>query len=221
VIETIYIKSIGETDKDMIQYLQQELAGIFRRTVSILDPLPIPPQSYDAARQQYLSTELLKALLANTNAPVCVPNIGTGRDEPSKVLGVTEVDLFIPIFTYVFGEAQLNGTAALISLHRLKPDYYEDWSENGFAVNNPAQPHGPEHNRYRLRALKEAVHELGHTFGLVHCTHEARSNPALRDQAGEDAYGRKCVMNFANNVVEVDLKDKNFCPNCLDMIIKT
>jgi len=71
-----------------------------------------------------------------------------------RVLGVTAADLYIPILTFVFGEAQLRGQCALVSLHRLRQEFY----------GLPADP-----GLLRERLLKEAVHELGHTLELTHC----------------------------------------------------
>lgn len=98
--------------------------------------------SFDTTRGQYNSTTLLRLLLDDT--PV----------EIDYVLGICGVDLFIPILTYVFGEAQLSGSAAIISIHRLDPQVY----------GLPAD----EELLYE-RLLKESIHELGHCFGLVHC----------------------------------------------------
>lgn len=160
----------------MIKYLTDELPLIFNKMVKPLPSIPVPPQSYDDQRQQCLSSEILKAILESAPA------------DENKIMGVTEVDLFIPIFTYIFGEAQLDGRAGLISLARLKPD---------------ANDESPDEELYKLRALKEAVHELGHTFGLKHCPEPA------------------CVMRFANNIIEVDSKDCSFCPSCHDFIVKS
>lgn len=157
----------------MIKYLADELPLVFGRTATMLTSIPVPPQSYDDQRQQCLSSEILKTILES--APT----------DENKILGVTENDLFIPIFTYIFGEAQLGGRAALISLARLKP---EDPEET------------PNSELYKLRTLKEAVHELGHTFGLKHCPEPA------------------CIMRFANNIIEVDSKDYTFCPSCSGLI---
>jgi archaemetzincin len=95
------------------------------------------------------------------------------------VLGLTDVDLFIPILTFVFGEAQLGGMAAVVSTARL---------------GDP-----PEMADGRViweRTAKEAVHELGHAFGLVHC-----GTPA-------------CVMSRSANVRDVDLKRGDLCGSC-------
>lgn len=172
-MESICIRPVGNVDNQMIEYLAEKLPKAFGRTVTVLEPIGITPQSYDIRRLQYLSDELLKAILST--API----------DALKILGITEVDLFIPIFTYVFGEAQLGGKAAIISLTRLKPEGYED---------------NPNGELYKLRMLKETIHELGHTFGLVHCAETG------------------CVMNFANNIVEVDNKSYLFCSSCADLI---
>ena len=98
--------------------------------------------AFDASRGQSNSTALLAQLLE-------------GNEDPAKKrIAVVEVDLFIPVLTFVFGEAQLNGTAAIVSTHRL--------SNRAYGL--------PENRKLMLERLeKEIVHELGHTFGLYHC----------------------------------------------------
>lgn len=96
----------------------------------------------DGARRQTYSTAVL-ARLAQAPLP-----------EGIAVLGVTEADLYVPVLTFVFGEAQMPGRAALVSLHRLREEYY-------------GLPPNPRQLEERL--LKEALHELGHTQGLRHC----------------------------------------------------
>lgn len=99
----------------------------------------------DPHRSQYHSTPILEKL-----ASAAPPNA-------IKVLAIVEVDLFIPILTHVYGEAQLGGKAAILSLHRLR--------------ENP-MPLGSDKS-FRHRAGKEAIHELGHTFNLRHCPDRA------------------------------------------------
>lgn len=111
-------------------------------TVRTLSSIPLPPESFEARRNQYYSTMILKEMLGN------VPR------DALKLLGVTDKDLCIPILTYVFGEAQVGGTAAVVSLARLRQEHY------GLAPDRPLLLE-------RLR--KESLHELGHTFGLFHC----------------------------------------------------
>ena len=97
---------------------------------------------YDSVRRQVSSTALLAQIL-DRGAPAAL-----------KQIGVVNVDLFMPVLTFVFGEAQLSGTAAIVSTRRLANEFY------GL----------PRDDALMLRRLeKEIVHELGHTFGLYHC----------------------------------------------------
>lgn len=100
-----------------------------------------PEEGFDPRRGQYRSRTLLQRLLAQAPAP-------------TRVLGVTSLDLFIPVLTYVFGEAELGGRAAVVSTYRLRPERY-------------GLPESPETLLGRLE--RESVHELGHTLGLLHC----------------------------------------------------
>jgi len=138
-------------------------------TVRTLSSIPVPLESFEARRNQYYSTKILKEMLGN------VPQ------DALKLLGVTDKDLCIPILTYVFGEAQVGGTAAVVSLARLRQEHY------GLSPDRPLLLE-------RLR--KESLHELGHTFGLVHC-------PL-----------RECVMYLSNTVVDVDTRGRDFCTGC-------
>ncbi len=131
--------------------------------------MTVPPSSYEAGRNQYYSTRILKEMLKE------VPG------DAFKLLGVTEKDLCIPILTYVFGEAQLGGTASIVSLARLRQEFY------GVA---------PDRTLLLDRMRKESLHELGHTFGLIHCS------------------SRECVMYLSNTVVNVDGKGRTFCHAC-------
>lgn len=99
-----------------------------------------PSGAFDARRGQHSSTRILAWMSER------LPGDG------SKALGLTDVDLFIPILTFVFGEAQLDGRAAVVSSARLGA---------GLA---PGDAGG-----LAARLAKEAAHELGHTFGLLHC----------------------------------------------------
>lgn len=124
-----------------------------RQTVPLLQeifsvPVTIHPasfdfaQAYDSVRRQVNSTALLAQILHDRT------------DLKDKRIAVVDVDLFIPILTFVFGEAQLQGCAAVVSTHRLSNQFY------GLARNDILM---------RERLTKEVVHELGHTYGLYHC----------------------------------------------------
>jgi archaemetzincin len=124
----------------------QELSRAVGRSFGLrtyVSPAPlILDRAFDAYRGQYNSTALLVQLV----------NAFAGTDE--KRIAVVGVDLFIPVLTFVFGEAQLGGSAAVVSTHRLANPFY-------------GLPKNDELSFQRLE--KEVVHELGHTFGLYHC----------------------------------------------------
>lgn len=155
--------------RSLLRHLETRLADTFGLEVEVRRPWFDPERCFDPSRGQYNST-LLLALLQG----------GPGSDF-DRVLGVTGVDLFIPVLSYVFGEAQLPGRAAVMSLHRLAPELY----------GLPADP-----ARLAERAEKEAVHELGHTWGLIHCRQP------------------ECVMRPSTYVEEIDLKGVRFCGEC-------
>lgn len=169
----IRLVSIGEINREILEYLALTLSSTFsapcRNDARSINPEPF----YHARRRQYHSSQILAELLSL--------NVSTD----TKILGVCEVDLFIPIFTFVFGEAQVSGPAAVMSAHRLSQEFY------GL----------PEDNKLFLgRCEKEATHELGHAFGLVHCPHY------------------ECVMHFSNSIEQVDIKQSAFCPTCLALL---
>ncbi|MBI5502691.1 MAG: archaemetzincin family Zn-dependent metalloprotease [Deltaproteobacteria bacterium] len=163
------ILPIGAADPALIEFLSLTVGQAFGRDVRAGWAAMAPDFAYDPVRRQVHSTMLIDRIEA-------MPHAG----DP-KVLGVTEADLFIPIFTFVFGEARLGGRAAVMSVARLRESHYGRDDDPRVL--------------YR-RAEKEALHELGHTFGLVHCLD----------------YG--CVMHFANTVEDVDIKGDGFCAKC-------
>lgn len=112
------------------------------RPVSRLDLALDFASFYAVERRQYHATLLLAALLRHL------------PDPEGKIIGLTSVDLFIPVLTFVFGQSQLSGSAAIASTYRLHTEFY-------------GLP--PDEQLLRERTVKEVLHELGHGFGLVHC----------------------------------------------------
>jgi archaemetzincin len=165
----IDIVPIGEVEETLLLFLEQNIFQTFNIQTRIrnrhFDLSPV----YDPARNQFNSSGLLLQLINNASP------------ETLKILGVTELDLFMPIFTFLFGEAQLNGIGALVSAHRLHNRFY-------------GIPEDEELLKDRL--LKEGIHELGHTFGLIHC------------------FTLKCVMRSSTYVEEIDQKSVHFCRSC-------
>ena len=138
----IAIVSVGEVPTDVLEYLTFVLSSSFGARCEVHDLRLDARRSYNAKRRQFDSNQILQQLL----------ELRLGED--CKVLGVTELDLFVPIFTFVFGLAQVGGTAALMSTCRLHQQFY------GLPENN---------DLFLLRCEKEAAHELGHAHGLAHC----------------------------------------------------
>jgi archaemetzincin len=140
-MEPISIGWIGEREMEpgVIERVRRELERAYGVPVLRWDPVERPRDTYDVKRRQHASGKVLAWLLQS--AP-----------PGGKVLGLTDQDLFIPILTYVFGEAQLGGRVAVASTARLREDL---------------DLHGER--RFTERVVKESVHEIGHAYGLVHC----------------------------------------------------
>ncbi len=141
-MKALHLLPIGNLDGGLLMRLGPALAETFQIPCEVI-PRPLDPEvAFHGERQQYHSSELLQKMQRYI------------RDDTWRLLGVTAVDLYIPILTFVFGEAQMGGPAALVSFHRLRQEFY-------------GLPSDPETLRERL--LKECVHELGHTLNLTHC----------------------------------------------------
>jgi len=168
----VFVWWIGEeeVDPDLMEHVRRHLSRAFGAPAVLWEGAARPRHAFDARRKQHASGVILRWLLEN------------GPPE-GKVLGITDRDLFIPILTYVFGEAQLGGRAALVSTARL----YED-----------VELYGPR--LFEERLAKEAVHEVGHAFGLVHCASEG------------------CVMGRSPAVREVDEKTSDLCEECRERL---
>ena len=131
----------AEPGLDLLERLAASLARTFRTPCRIRPETIDISFSLDPGRRQYYSTAILQRL-------------ERGVEAGARVLGVTACDLYVPVLTFVFGEAQLEGACAVVSTARLKEEFY-------------GLPSREELLRERL--LKESAHELGHTFGLRHC----------------------------------------------------
>lgn len=172
-MQEIRLVRVGDVDSEMLSWLLVALADTLKMPCNLDKKVISPAFAYHAGRQQYFSTQLLGE----------VRNCCNG--ESIKLLGVCDVDLFIPILTFVFGEAQLSDRSALISICRLRQRFY-----------------GLPEDRDLLyaRCEKEAIHELGHTFGLHHCSKY------------------ECVMRSSNSVEQIDLKSNLFCRSCRESL---
>jgi len=194
-LKYLYLFPIGDVDSSVLAVLQDVLEEKFGFPCKIGSALPDPIYAYNPKRGQYKSTMILGKVRQ------ALPQ------DALKGLGVTSVDLYVPMLNFVFGEAEVRGRCAVISLCRLKPQFYgvsRPLVESGQARLERSLPLGPDgqagEDIFKTRAIKEAVHELGHTFGLSHCSHV------------------KCVMCFSNSLMDTDFKEENFCSSCQNAI---
>ena len=168
-MDFIDLLPFGPVEDAVMETIESSVRNGFGMEARRLPPQPEPLFAYDAVRGQFDSARILREVFDRRDA------------EARRILAVTRVDLFIPVLSFVFGQAQLEGPAALISLARLRQEFY------GFPADGPL---------LLERTAKEALHELGHSFGLVHCP-----DPA-------------CVISLSSTIEQVDAKNGAFCPGC-------
>jgi len=166
----ILIQPIGKIDNNVILMLEKSLGGIFDTDVFLSNKRLEIPEESYNPARKQFNSTKILSFM-----------IDFIKEAFDHVLGVTGVDLYVPGLHFVFGQAQCPcpGTFAIISVHRLQH---------------------PDEAVFLDRIVKEAVHELGHIYGLTHC-----DNPL-------------CVMHFSNSLMDTDIKGKTFCEKCLNRI---
>lgn len=138
----IYVLPLGAIGTPAVSAVEEVLRAAFEAETCRLEPAEEPEDSHDAVRHQYSSIHIMRDLVKR------VP------DDADRLLVLTEKDIFIPMLSFIYGQAQLGGTTALVSLARLRQEFY------GLPPNEAL---------LHARLRKESIHETGHTFGLVHC----------------------------------------------------
>jgi archaemetzincin len=165
----LYIRTVGPVERPVAESVAQKLAAVFPFAIKITEDRQYPLAAFEPKRNQYYAKKILERLL---------------RDIPAdceKLLGITDVDLCTPVLRYVFGEAQLDGRVAVVSCTRLRQEFHQL----------------PENRTVFLERLaKECIHELGHCYGLYHCSNT------------------KCVMFFSGTIFTIDGKRWDFCEQC-------
>jgi archaemetzincin len=138
----VHLLRIGKTEISTLEFLRQAIPQSLPVDCDILPFDLDPTPTYHAERQQFHSSELLKRV------------VNLVRPKDWRFLAIADVDLYIPILKYVFGEAQIGGPCAVVSTFRLRQQFY------GLDRDDAV---------LRERLLKESIHEIGHTLDLRHC----------------------------------------------------
>ena len=141
--KVLQLLPIGSPEPELIDWLRSEIMDGFKIDCRLISPALEPSFCYHPERKQYHSSELLQGIASLVDS------------DTWRVLGVTQLDLYVPILTFVFGEAELGGHCAVVSYHRLRQEFY-----------------GLPEDRDLLaeRLLTESIHEIGHTLEMTHCT---------------------------------------------------
>ncbi len=167
--QAILLISAGQFEKGFLELIASDVAHEFKIQVDIEESYIDLAAFYDPIRRQYDGNKLLKEIDSMYSINIL------------KKVGLFSVDLYIPILTYIFGQATLRGNTGIASLYRLRNEHY------GMKKNE---------NLLLDRFKKVVIHELGHTFGFVHC------------------HKPSCVMNSSTYVEDIDQKDAILCAKC-------
>jgi archaemetzincin len=168
-LQNITLIPFGYFEEDFLKNIADAVKQEFRFSVNIKEGHLDLSEFYDSGRRQYNGTKLLNVVDASFSS------------DSAKSLGLFSVDLFIPILTYIFGQAFLNGRTGIASLYRLSNERYGMDTDDKFILD---------------RFKKEVIHELGHTFGLIHC------------------HIPTCVMRSSTYVEDIDQKTSSLCLSC-------
>jgi archaemetzincin len=175
-MNSVRLLPVGEVDIALLHDVRVKLRRCLPVTCEILDSVLDPVPTYHPERQQYHSSEIIQRMQAVA---------AKLQKEDSRLLAITDVDLYIPILKYVFGEAQMGGPCAVVSYHRLRQEFYGLDRDDALLSQ---------------RLLKECVHELGHTFNLVHCQ------------------DYRCAMASSHAVEWIDLREARLCNSCQSQV---
>lgn len=176
---SILITPVSEVEGLLLDNLSTTLGNVFSVNCQVTSTIEIPNEAYNYERNQFHSTVIISRL-KNHHTP-----------NSHKILGVTEHDLFVPEVNFVFGQADMNGPGAVISLHRLRQQFYGKESNDKIFFE---------------RTIKESIHELGHAWGVKHCKNKKcimYFSSTIKDTDKKLAkFCKKCENIFDNNINE-------------------
>lgn len=175
-LQHISLVSFGHFEQQLLDRIADNVSHEIRMPIKTKEGHIDLSDYYDPSRRQYNGNNLLK-------------DVETIYSPDSlKTIGLFNVDLFIPILTYIFGQAYLNGNTGIVSAFRLNNERYGIVTDDKVIID---------------RLIKEVIHELGHTFGLIHC------------------HTPTCVMRSSTYVEDLDLKNSSFCLTCQNELQKS
>ncbi|MHA1148330.1 MAG: archaemetzincin family Zn-dependent metalloprotease [Promethearchaeota archaeon] len=177
MVKKIFIQRIGDLDDSVLLKLKENLDNffkVFKLKSEILDvSFPLVKTEFVLYRRQYDASKIMRRLI-----------YACEKEKRYPTLGILEQDIYSRSLTFVFGLGRYpfnrHSGVALISIARLKEEFYTKPEDNDLL---------------ELRTFKEAIHELGHAFGLKHCEND-------------------CVMIFSNKLSDTDNKPAKYCELC-------
>lgn len=132
----IHIVPLGIIDKNLLSEVADSIIETFGIPAAIADPEQPDKSAYNTKRGQYSAQALMGYLVLS-------------GEENMRILGIADVDLYVPELNFVFGLADASLRTAVISVARFKA--------------------GSDNRKLTERAVKTSIHEIAHTYGLAHC----------------------------------------------------
>ena len=147
-MKTIFIQTFEEAGAGLLENITAAVGEVFGIETVPGRNLPEPKSSLDRRRSQYRAQCFLDALSEERES------LSRKASGGLLLLGITRLDLFVPRLNFVFGAAEHEAGAAVVSVHRLEPEFYGNT---------------PDRELLQTRLLKESIHEIGHVLGINHC----------------------------------------------------
>ncbi|MCP4634111.1 MAG: hypothetical protein GY855_14395 [candidate division Zixibacteria bacterium] len=166
----LYLVPLDETSRGLADWMTQQLANRYKFKINSGLVAKLPDEAFNSQRSSYYSSVILNK----------IQFLKASEDE--LMLAITEEDLFTPNTEFVLSDSDKLAGVGIISTQRLRPEFH------GLPYDNEI---------LRTRALKKAVHEIGHLLGLENCENE------------------NCVMFSSKDITEVDFQMDRYCQQCM------